>query len=454
METAIIGFIHGVDARDLPASVHDQLRRCLLDLIAVSAAGTQTRVSQIIRTHAARHHGVGEGTGARLLFDGRRVSPAGAALANAATIDGFDGHDGHRLTKGHAGAAVLPAALAFLDEHPDADMDQLLVALAIGYELGTRAGITLHATAGDYHSSGAWNAVACAAIGARVMGLDHAATAHALGIAEYHAPRAPMMRCIQFPSMVKDSSGWGSFTGVTSALLAADGFTGPPPALLEGSAEGPWADLGRRWLVLDQYFKPFPVCRWAHPAIFAALEVMRRDSIDAHRVDTVEVRTFDPAIQLDTRLPDNTEQAQYSLPFPVAVAIVRGEVDPAIVTDPATADDRIRRLSAQMVVQEDPAMTSGFPASRQADVTVVLSDGTRHASGPLESPGDPEWPLSNDELDAKFMRYCDEPLGTQRARRLLAAARHGDGPLRDGLADLWSPTLPPCQVSHDEDPGR
>ena len=108
----MIDFIHGLRYDDLPAAVVEQARRCLLDLIGTAAGGSTTDAARIIRNHAARHYGAGE-QGASLLFDGRRVSAPGAALAGAMLIDSLDCHDGHVLTKGHVGVAVLPALLAF-----------------------------------------------------------------------------------------------------------------------------------------------------------------------------------------------------------------------------------------------------------------------------------------------------------------------------------------------------
>ena len=89
--------------------------------------------------------GAGAG-GARILLDGRRASPAGAAFAGASTIDAFDAHDGHPLTKGHAGVAVLPALLAVADAEGGGDGRDLLAALVLGYEIAIRAGIALHAS--------------------------------------------------------------------------------------------------------------------------------------------------------------------------------------------------------------------------------------------------------------------------------------------------------------------
>jgi 2-methylcitrate dehydratase PrpD len=180
------------------------------------------------------------------MFDGRRVSPPGAALAGGMTIDSIDAHDGHPLTKGHAGAAVLPSVLACADCADDGEAiagHELLTVLVVGYEIATRAGLALHATAADYHSSGAWSALACAAVAARLLRLDQAATGHALGIAEYHAPRSPMMRCIDHPTMVKDGSGWAAMAGVDAAYLAADGFTGSPAR----SSSAEWTTSGRTW---------------------------------------------------------------------------------------------------------------------------------------------------------------------------------------------------------------
>ncbi|MEV8021870.1 hypothetical protein AB0O76_37225 [Streptomyces sp. NPDC086554] len=117
--------------------------------------------------------------------------------------------------------------------------------------------------------------------------------------------------------MVKDSSAWGALAGVSAALLAGDGFTGAPATLATpGTDDGPdvWADLGHRWLILDQYFKPLPVCRWAHPAVQATLNVVAEHGIAPGHIDRIVVTTFHPATRLTSRTPRTTEEAQYSLP--------------------------------------------------------------------------------------------------------------------------------------------
>ena len=105
----VINFIHETNWEDLPEMVCGQARRCLLDTLGAGIGGSRTKLSGIIRDFAASAFG---GKGAYLWLDGREVSPPGAALANGMTIDSLDIHDGHPLAKGHAGAAVVPAALA------------------------------------------------------------------------------------------------------------------------------------------------------------------------------------------------------------------------------------------------------------------------------------------------------------------------------------------------------
>lgn len=390
----VAAFIRDTSHESLPKAVQHQARRCLLDLIGVAAAGTGTQLSTILRDHVADQ---GLEGGALLLFDGRRAAAPQAALANAGTIDSMDGHDGHRMTKGHAGAAVLPAVLAFIDDGNN--LEDLLTALVVGYEVSLRAGVALHETAADYHSSGAWNALGAAAIGARFLGLGTTKTAHALGIAEYSAPRGPMMRVIQHPTMVKDSSAWGAQAGVSAALLAARGFTGAPAGLVD--ALGPEAGLGERWMITEQYFKPYPVCRWAHPAIQAGLALMTNHGLTAQKIHSVEVATFDAATRLRTRNPLTTEEAQYSLPFSLAAALVHGELVPESILVPQD-DTPALALAGKIRLTVSARMTEEFPAVRQAQVSITTTDGRTFHSYPTEADGDPETPLDDPALVSKF----------------------------------------------------
>ena len=430
MTQGLYTFIHDLKFSDLPEPVIGFARRWLLDLLGVAASGSRTDMSRIMRDHVAAQFGAG-GRSAQMLFDGRAVSAAGAALAGGVSIDALDAHDGHRLVKGHVGCGVFSAALALSEAEDRLDGAEFLTALVLGYEIGTRAGIALHRSASDYHTSGAWVALATAALGARALALDTATTREALGIAEYHGPRSPMMRVIDHPTMVKDGSGWGAMAGVSAAYLAASGFTGAPALTVErDDLADLWSDLGEKWRIFEQYFKPYPICRWAQPPVQAILQLRREHNLQADQVERIEVHTFHQAVRLAIRRPETTEQAQYSTAFPCATALVRGVVGADEVAPQAFNDPAILRLADSMLFTESDDFNAAFPARRFAQVTLQLKDGRRLASAPTEARGDPEDPASMAEVRAKFHALATPVLGVERASAIEQAV--------DGLGEQGS----------------
>ena len=419
-----LDLIHDLQWGDLPADVRERAELCLLDLIGVAAGGHGTRLSAIVRAYA----GEAFAGASPMLFDARTASAAGVALAAGMTIDALDGHDGFNPAKGHIGCPLFAAALALGHLHGVGGRE-FLTAIAMGYEFGARASAAQHGTVADYHSSGSWGAVTAAAAGARLAGLDRERTRHALGIAEYHGPRSQMMRCIDHPGMVKDGSGWGAMAGATAVQLAARGFTGAPAITVE-DAPGYWDDLGERWCVLEQYFKPYPVCRWAQAPIEAVLALARRHDLKAARVARIEIETFHEAVRLTANRPRTTEEAQYSTSFPCAVALVRGTVTPADIAEGALDDPEILRLSLSLEMRESGRANAAFPAQRLARARLTLSDGTRLEggwTGPRWEHGEPP---TGAELRAKYHALADPVLGQTRA-----------GAIEDALARLGTGTL-------------
>ena len=435
-------FLHECDISRIPEPMIALGRRWLLDLIGVAAGGSPTALSRIIRDHAAEQFAPGR-AGASMLFDGREVSPAGAALAGGMTIDALDAHDGHKLTKGHVGCGVFPGLLSVSEANDALDDRAFLAGLVIGYEIGTRAGIALHRTAADYHTSGAWVAVTVAALAARVMGLDANRTREAIGIAEYHGPRSQMMRGVDHPTMVKDGSGWGAMAGVSAAYLARDGFTGAPAVTVEGADVADlWADLGTNWRIEEQYFKLYPVCRWAQPAVQAVIDLRERHGITSKEVERIEITTFHQSLRLATRTPATTEQAQYSTAFPAAVAMVRGRVAPEDVMEASFADPEIRRLAEGVSMIEDSEYNAAFPARRFSRVTLFLEDGRKLESGTTEALGDPENPVPMSTVERKYRLNALPVLGERRTDAIAReVAALGDG---RGLTPLLELLQPPA----------
>ncbi len=410
MGATVLDFIHEVRWSDAPADVQSAARLALLDLLGVAASGTTTSLSAIVRQHAVENFAPNLSSGidgCRIMFDGRRCSAPGAALAGGMQIDSVDAHDGFKPAKGHVGCGVLPSALAFAEMDSELSEAEFMSLFLMGYEIGSRAGVALHASACDYHTSGAWISLSAAAIGARALKLSKALTREALGIAEYHGPRSQMMRCIDHPTMLKDGSGWGAMAGVSASLLARDGFTGAPAITIEADdLQTHWNDLGSRWTMQEQYVKAFPVCRWAQPAIAAVQKLQAEHHINHTDIKRLQIGTFHESRRLAVAAPQNTEQAQYSLPFPTAVALVHGDVGVSHIDGKGLSDEAVLRISEIAELIEVEAYNSRFPANRISHVVLEMQDGRVLESGPVEAAGDPESPFSTQDVESKFMRFA------------------------------------------------
>jgi 2-methylcitrate dehydratase PrpD len=178
--------------------------------------------------------------------------------------------------------------------------------------------------------------------------------------------------------------------------------------LIEGEAEAPfWRDLGDAWEITRHYLKPYPVCRWAQPAMDAAADLISRHHIDPRDIAGIEIRTFDAAVRLGTRAPRTTEEAQYALGFPVAAIAARGALGAAELGDDGLRDPAIAVMLDRIRVVEDLRLTARFPAERLAAVEITLRDGRRFASAPTVARGDPEHALADAEVSAKFRTLAD-----------------------------------------------
>ncbi len=412
----VADFIATTGPADIPADVLEFAALLVLDLIGVTAAASGMQAGRIARDHAAMHWAAGPGApAARLLFDGRTTSLPGAAFAMATQLDNLDAHDGWQPSKGHAGAALFPALVALADAGAGLSGRDALAALVIGYETAYRASAALHATTADYHTSGAWNALGCVAIFARLRAMSRPVLREALGIAEYHAPRSQMMREIANPSMLHDGTAWGAPTGVASALLAEQGFTGSPAALVEFvDAAFAWADLGATWLTTAQYIKNYPVCRWAHAPIDAALALRAANGLTAEDISGVEIDTFAYSAALYQGVPETSPVAQYALAWPVAAALARGRVTVEEVMEPAFADPAIGRLVRATTIRVDPVAEAAYPAERLGRVALTLTDNRRLETTLRSASGGPLPRAKSSEIIAKFRAFATPALGAAR----------------------------------------
>jgi 2-methylcitrate dehydratase PrpD len=417
-----------VSWEDLPPEVQRQTRRCVKDILATAAGSRCLPAHETMLRLVGAQYGPGP---APLWFAEQESSFVGSCYFNAQVTDSLDCHDGFRPNKGHCGATVVPVALgacALRDDHISGV--ELLTAIAVGYEIASRAGIALHALyAPHYHASGSWAALGAAAAGAKLLRLPVEQVDAVLGMAEYYAPVCPMLRCTDHPSIVKDAAGPGAWAAGMALALGREGLPGLPSLLTEeplGREQA--ATVGEDWMILRQYFKPYPVCRWAQPVVEGLRLLRDENGFSWEDIAAIEVETFENAANLTHFPPTHSDAAQYSLPWAVAVFAVDGEIGVRQVQPSRLEDPRVLAMGERIVTRVAEDIQARFPAEALARTTVRLKDG-RELTGPtLGARGDYTNPLSDEELDAKAEALLQAGLGESAAAELL--------PLLDGLEDV------------------
>lgn len=378
-------------------------RRCLVDVLGCAAAGRNETAVCAAKAWAEQTYAQGNST---VWFEENRLAPVAAAFINATAASILDLDDGHRVAAGHPGAAIIPAVIAVAQER-GSTMDEIILAIVAGYEVGLVCARLRSPAAQATVATGRWSTIGVAAALAKLKGLDLVRTRHALTIAESHAPNLLAADHSGFQGgHVKEGIPWSVITGFGAVDLASQGFHGydqsfSNPAVyrpIEGAEDD-------RPLIETTYYKRYACCRWTHSAVDAALE-LRSQVPEGMRVDLFEVETFARAATLPNHsTPRDLIAAQFSLPFVVAAAWLRGADALLPITLDLLSDPEVADLAARIKVSVDPKLNAMYPLKVPARIRVQAAGATVETS--VVSPvGDYDNPMSDDALVDKAMHLA------------------------------------------------
>ncbi|WP_414442693.1 MmgE/PrpD family protein [Burkholderia sp. 22PA0106] len=407
-------------------STRDAVLRCLTDLLAAAAAGCREPGVRAVRRVARDTMRDGD---VPIWFSGQRSSALGAAWANSAAAAALDLDDGHRIARGHPGAAVIPVALA-VARTTGASPDRLVNAIAIGYEVG----VSIAAARTSYGNTGTWSACAVVATAAALREVAADRIAHALAIAEESAPNqlflsAPAQAVRPEGSDVKEGIAWSVVTGMTALDLAEAGYTGPRNRLDSPLHYGFPDDFvaGAAGHVHHVYFKLHACCRHVHAPLDALIALMTRHRIDPASIESIEVWTYGGALRITNKVrPEHLADVQYSIPYCLALVALRGERALLPLTARALGDDAATALAMRVHVRLDPSLDARFPAQTLARVAVT-SHGVRYESDVTAPRGEADMPLTDRELEAKFADATREVASEAQREQMLGALRDARG---------------------------
>ena len=399
----------------LPEAVHEKSRMCLMDNLCAAMSGCMAKVSSIAADYAQEQNRSGSST---ILLNGKKTTPSLAAFANATAANALDSDDGLRYAYGHAGAQLFPVALA-LSEARRMSGANLLTAMVAGYEVAARIGRCWHDHHSVYQACGSWGSVGSAATAANLMALDNRKTLHALGIAEFYAPNAPMMRDVTDPAMVKHAIGWGAMTGITSAELAAKGFTGIPSIAAFDKYQEWIEDIGSVYHIIEGIVwkkKGFTCCAWAQASMIGARALLDEHHIALHDIKTIRIHGFHETVLLGNSLPTTTEEAQFNLAWPVAAMMVDGEVGPRQMLEERMDDPLIKEVAKKVELVESLELNKLHELFKNGDkhgrfagrVEMILKDGTEVDSGIVDAGISFSQPVWTRQLMEEKFRYLME----------------------------------------------
>lgn len=407
---------------DVPQAVVSRAKYLMLDAIGCAYAAREEAFATRIAASVARLAGAGS---RGVIGMPLQLPMRDAAVINGMLMHGLDYDDTHAAGVTHLTVSTLPAALASAAQFGSSGA-QMLIAYIAGVEAGARLACVVKGAFHQvgFHPTGLIGTFASALVAGRLMRLTPAQLAGAQGIALSFA--SGNLQFIEDGSWTKRiHPGWAAASGITAATLAADDFPAPreayegrfglyrshlPPAEFAASDLSlATANLGSVWELDNVAIKPFPACHFVHGCADAAI-ALHEAGIDTTRIRSI--RALIPAGVVKSvaepvsakRRPKNDYDAKFSIPYAVASGLMRGKLGLAEMLPAAFVEPRILALMDKVNYEIDEAST--FPVHYTGEVVVTLDDGRIMRHRVSVNRGNPEQPLSNAEIEAKYFDNC------------------------------------------------
>jgi len=427
---------------DFPEEVVQKATNCILDAVGCAIGGAQTTVGKQYVVLAKELDGKREST---LIGDGNKVTMVNASYANTqlGNVLDFDDVVSHPYSGAHPGGAIIHSALA-VGEAAGVSGREILTAVVMGYEVSLRIARAIHSTCEiggvrDVLLNSGHKVFGAAVAAGALMGLNRAKLLNAFGIAGSSVPGTAPGTSRQTRGRphavysVKGNFGLYAMIGTLSALQAREGLTGSND-ILDGNVF--WTksgalgcgyteltrNLGREYEIMKVGFKPVPCCRWTHGAITAVWNALEGRSIVPN--DIQELMLIGTPRQ-QTYAWDSMLEAEFSTPCAVAMAILGGEPGPDWYITGRFQDQDVRELAKKVKFFPDPEADDVFVKYGLIQCTAKIKTKTgKLVTGQcVYMKGEPENPLSDAELERKFLANSVGILGQKQARQLMASLR-------------------------------
>lgn len=439
-------FIEGSYQTTFTQETLHSARRALLDWHGALIAGADTDAASRLRDAYSEEFGVGH---CSVAGTQKKTFARAAAFMNGTISHIAEFDDIFRDGAYHPASPTISAAFALAESRNDSLAD-LLAAIIIGYEVSTRISKVIQPSHYRYfHTTGTAGVFGAAAACAYLLRLNASQACDALATAGTFA--SGLQQAFRSDSMTKPMHpGHAAEVGLNAALTAHAGMTGTPD-LLEGDAgfgaalcENPrWNELfdglGSSWNIERMTFKNHGCCGHNFPAIDALSHLLNEHAIDPEQIKKIRVGGYKATAEVCHYVhPKTPFEAKFSLTYTVSARIILGQVRERAFLEKALSNPKIHAMEEKIELSIDPECAAKFPLHRSAKVEIELNDGTIYHHHQLTRHGDPDEPLSDQELVDKFLELAEPRVGLQIAQTLTGQVLGGTGLSVRDLAKLWS----------------
>ena len=409
---------HNLAYSELPADVIDRAKYLLLDYIGVAARGSLSDSSRPVQRVISSLDKAQDG--AVVIGTDIRVNPPYAALANGIASHSLELDDVVNEASLHPAVAIMTAALAAA-HISGCTGKELIEAVVTGYEVTIKLGIALDPAAHyaqGFHPTATCGTMGAAITAAKILRLDPKSMQNALGIAGSQA--AGSMEFLSDGAFTKRfHPGWAAHSGIIAALLARDDFTGPG-TIIEGRfgflhSYSPKSDpakilenWGKPYEVIKTSIKPHACCRYKQGPIDGILQIMRENELSAAHIENVTLSVLKAGFALvaepeDLKInPRSIVDAQFSMPFGAAMAILHGKASLDQYTEENLSSPSVKAMMTKITCVKDPEIEKDFPKKWPALAKIKTKDGQEYSANIDYPKGDPENPFTWEELIEKF----------------------------------------------------
>jgi 2-methylcitrate dehydratase PrpD len=410
----------------LPPEVIHHAKRAVIDWYAALLPGSVVAPATLLEQAFAEDLDRGRAR----LATGRRATLRAAALINGAASHSVEFDDIYRDAGYHPGSPVISAALAAA-QASGASGEKFLRGVIVGYEVSTRLGEAVMPSHYKYwHTTGTVGCFGAAAAVATILGCNREQFMHALATVGTFA--SGLQQAFRSQSMTKPlHGGHAADAGAMAAMAAAKGVTGALD-IIEGevgfgaamSVNPDWTKatrgLGSDYHIVHVTFKNHGCCGHTFPSIDGVLHLMREHKLAPADIRKIRLATYKAGLDIiNNASPEGAYQAKFSLQYTVAHAVIHGSVRLNAFLPDRLGDVQVRGMMRNIECVADAELSKGYPGQRAAQVEIETADGRKFAHFQPTRKGDPEMPLTDDELNDKFLELAVPVLGEIAARTLL-----------------------------------